>query len=126
MIRGSVHKRCQCRDAAGRRVKDCDRPHGSWGYTFDVGPRGAVLQPNRLHRRQVVRSGFASREAAEQALAGELSKLATGVWVDDRDLTLGWWLQTWLSLQVGAGRSVKTLANYHGHVRDVWTRWWTW
>ncbi len=69
----------------------------------------------------MVRSGFASREAAGQALAGELSLLATGVWVDDRDLTLGWWLQTWLSMQVEAGRSVKTLANYHGHVRDIWT-----
>ncbi len=69
----------------------------------------------------MVRSGFASREAAEQALAGELSRLATGVWVDDRDLTLGWWLQTWLGLQVEAERSVKTLANYHGHVRNVWT-----
>lgn len=43
-------------------------------------------------------------------LAGELSLLATGVWVDDRDLTLGWWLQTWLSMQVEAGRSVKTQA----------------
>ncbi|MFN0281759.1 MAG: hypothetical protein ACKVZ6_07280, partial [Kineosporiaceae bacterium] len=69
----------------------------------------------------MMRSGFASRDAAEKALAGELSRLATGVWVDDRDLTLGWWLQTWLSMQGEAGRSVKTLANYHGHVRDIWT-----
>lgn len=124
MIRGSVYKRCQCRDSAGRRVKDCGRPHGSWCYTFDVGPREAGLQQRRQHslpRRQVVRSGFASRAAAEAALAGELSRLATGVWVDDRDLTLGWWLQTWLDLQAEAGRSVKTLANYHGHVRDIWT-----
>ena len=43
------------------------------------------------------------------------------MWVDDRDLTLGWWLQTWLDLQAEAGRSVKTLANHHGHVRDIWT-----
>jgi len=76
VVRGSVYKRCQCRDGDGRRVKDCGRPHGSWGYTFDVGPRGAGL---RQRRRQVVRSGFASREAAGQALAGELSLLATGV-----------------------------------------------
>jgi integrase len=115
VVRGSVYKRCQCRDAAGRRVKDCERPHGSWGYTFDSGPRG--IAP----RRQVVRSGFGSRDAAEQALAGELSRLATGVWVDDRNLTLGWWLATWLSMQVEAGRAVKTMANYQGHVRDVWT-----
>jgi hypothetical protein len=68
----------------------------------------------------VVRSGFASRQAAELALAGELSLLAAGVWVDDRDLTVGSWLQTWLLLQEEAGRSPKTLANYCGHVRDVW------
>lgn len=117
MVRGSVYKRCQCRDGDGRRVKDCGRPHGSWGYTFDVGPRGAGL---RQRRRQVVRSGFASREAAGQALAGELSLLATGVWVDDRDLTLGWWLQTWLSMQVEAGRSVKTLANAK-HTERHWS-----
>ena len=41
--------------------------------------------------------------------------------MDDRNLTLGWWLQAWLNMQVEAGRSVKTIANYHGHVRDVWT-----
>jgi integrase len=68
----------------------------------------------------VVRSGFVSREAAEQALAGELSAVAAGVWVDDRDLTVGTWLRTWLRLLEQAGRSPKTLANYRGHVRDVW------
>ena len=115
LIRGSVYKRCQCRDVAGRRVRDCRRPHGSWGFTFDVGrDRGSG------RRRQVVRSGFASREAAELALAGELSAVAAGVWVDDRDLTVGTWLQTWLRLLEQAGRSPKTMANYRGHVRDVW------
>ena len=68
----------------------------------------------------MVRSGFASREAAEQALAGELSAVAAGVWVDDRDLTVGTWLQSWFRLLEQAGRSPKTLANYRGHLRDVW------
>ena len=72
-MRRSVYKRCQCRDVAGRRVRDCELAHGSWGYTFDVSPRGSVPRP------QAVRSGFGSRDAAEQALAGELSRLATGV-----------------------------------------------
>jgi hypothetical protein len=39
---------------------------------------------------------------------------------DDRSLTVGTWLQTWLTLLARAGRSPKTLANYRGHVRDVW------
>jgi integrase len=115
LIRGSVYKRCQCRDGAGRRVGDCDRPHGSWCFTFDAGRRGGAGR-----RRQVVRSGFVSRDAAEQALDGELSALAAGVWVDDRDLTVGSWLETWLRSLEQAGRSPKTMANYRGHVRDVW------
>ncbi len=115
MIKGSVYKRCQCRDAYGRRVDDCCRPHGSWGFTFDVG-----RESRSGRRRQVARSGFTSRQAAEGALSDELSRLAAGVWVDDRNLTLGSWLQTWLTLLERAGRSPKTLANYRGHVRDVW------
>jgi hypothetical protein len=86
------------------------------GLTFDVGGRAG----GSGRRRRVVRSGFTSREAAEEALAGELSAVAAGVWVDDRNLTVGTWLQTWLTLLAHAGRSPKTLANYRGHVRDVW------
>jgi integrase len=68
----------------------------------------------------VVRSGFASRAAAEQALEGELATLTAGVWVDDRNLRVGAWLETWVTSLEQAGRSPKTLANYRGHVRDVW------
>lgn len=53
-------------------------------------------------------------------MSDALALLTAGVWVDDRNLTLGSWLQTWLTLQEQAGRSPKTLANYRGHVRDVW------
>jgi hypothetical protein len=58
------------------------------------------------------RSGFGSRQAAEQALSDVLSRLAAGVWVDDRNLTLGSWLQTWLRQLEQAGRSPKTLSMY--------------
>jgi hypothetical protein len=68
-----------------------------------------------------VRSGFGSREAAREALAGELSALADGMWADDRSLTVAAWLQEWLTPQAARGSSPKTLANYRGHVRDVWT-----
>jgi len=115
LVKGSVYKRCQCRDVLGRRVGDCGLPHGSWGFTVDV-----ARDHRSGGRRQVARSGFGSRQAAEVALADALSLLAAGVWVDDRDLTLGSWLQTWLRLLAAAGRSPKTLANYRGHVRDVW------
>jgi hypothetical protein len=88
---------------------------GSWGFTVDV---GKDAQTGR--RRQVTRSGFGTRPAAEQALSDEVSRLRVGVWVDDRDLTVGSWLQIWLLLQERAGRSAKTLTNYRGHVRDAW------
>jgi hypothetical protein len=115
LIKGSVYKRCQCRDTHGRRVPDCAQPHGSWGFCFDIG-----RDHRSGRRRQVTRSGFITQEAAERALSDELTRVIAGVWVDDRNLTVGSWLQTWLAVQEQAGRSPKTLANYRGHVRDVW------
>jgi hypothetical protein len=40
-LRGSVYKRCQCRDESGRRIKSCRKAHGSWAFTMDAG-RDAV------------------------------------------------------------------------------------
>jgi hypothetical protein len=36
-MRGSVHKRCQCRDENGSEVKGCRKAHGSWAYVIDAG-----------------------------------------------------------------------------------------
>jgi integrase len=114
-LRGSVYKRCQCRDDHGRRIKGCRKAHGSWGYTIDAG-----RDPETARRRQVSRSGFSTRDLAEQAMTKEMSALDAGVWADDRALTVEAWLEQWLTETAARGVSPKTLANYRGHVRDVW------
>ena len=114
-MRGSIYKRCQCRDAEGRRVKNCRKAHGSWAFTIDAG-----RDPETSRRKQVVRSGFRTKDEAEEALTKELAAVDAGVWTDDRGVTLGAWLDQWLDELTARGRSPKTLANYRGHVRDVW------
>jgi len=49
-----------------------------------------------------------------------LHDLSRGVWADDQSMTLAQWLTTWLA-EIEQRRAVKTLANYRGHVRDVWS-----
>jgi len=114
-VRGSVFKRCQCRDANGKRIKNCRKPHGSWAFVVDAG-----TDPGTGKRRQVPRSGFKTKTEAEDALTAELAKLNAGTWTDDRRMTLGKWLDQWLAELVAAKRSVNTVKNYRGHVRDAW------
>jgi hypothetical protein len=71
-VRGSVFKRCQCRDASGKRIKNCRKPHGSWTFTVDAG-----RDPDTGKRRQVMRGRFRTRDAAEEALTKELAKWST-------------------------------------------------
>src|SRR4051794_17651680 len=113
-MRGSVSKRWQCRDGVGQRVKNCRKAHGSWSYTLDAG-----RDPATGKRRQIVRSGFRTRDLAETALTAELAKLAAGTWADDRSMTLGKWLDEWLDALVKAKKSVNTIKNHRGHIRDA-------
>lgn len=71
-------------------------------------------------RRQIPRSGFKTKTEAENALTDELSKLNAGTWTDDRNMTLDAWLDQWLAELIAAQRSVNTVKNYRGHVRDAW------
>jgi integrase len=108
MARGSVAKRCPCKLPKGQA---CRRPHGTWTVRVDVGGRPGS-------RRQIRRSGFASRNEAEAELSAILTGVDSGAWVDDRGMTLAQWLTQWLtSLR---DLEPKTLANYAGHVTDVW------
>ncbi|MEV0213552.1 tyrosine-type recombinase/integrase [Micromonospora sp. NPDC050695] len=114
-MRGSVFKRCQCRDANGKRTKSCRKPHGSWAFTVDAG-----RDPATGKRKQITRSGYRTRDTADAALTKELASLDAGTWLDDRGTTLGAWLDQWLDELTAAGRAVKTVANYRSHVRDAW------
>ncbi|MGH3657900.1 MAG: site-specific integrase, partial [Micromonosporaceae bacterium] len=70
MTDGSIYKRCTCKDADGRRLgAKCPKlrrtggawhpTHGSWGYQLELPP------PPGRGRRQLRRSGFTSRDAAQ-------------------------------------------------------------
>lgn len=114
MARGSVFKRCQCRDGQGRQVKGCRKDHGSWGFKIDAGD-----DPVTGRRKQVTRGGYRTKPEAQAAMTQLLNDLDRGTWVDDQSMTLGQWLDVWLD-ETSDRRSVKTMSNYRGHVRDVW------
>ncbi len=86
MAEGSLKKTCGCKDANGRRVgvgcPQLRRPsgswsptHGRWAYQLELPP-----QPGNTRRRQLRRSGFATRDdaAAELRDAQALLNLAGG------------------------------------------------
>ncbi|ROP30930.1 site-specific integrase [Couchioplanes caeruleus] len=114
-MRGSVFKRCQCRDDNGKRIKNCRKPHGSWSYTVDAG-----TDPATGKRRQTTRGGYKTKTEAEDALTEELGKLNAGTWTDDRRMTLGKWLDQWVESLIAAKKSPNTIKNYRGHIRDAW------
>ena len=114
MARGMVYKRCTCRDRRGRQVTSCRKDHGSWWFKLESTP-----DPTSGKRRQVARGGFRTRAEAEAAMTTTQRELDLGVWVDDGSMTVATWLAVWLEESSGR-RSVKTMANYRGHVRDLW------
>lgn len=93
-MRGSVYRRCGCRDANGRQLgRACpklgNKRHGSWAYVVDVGE----VEGKRQQRKC---GGFATKAEAEQAMRQVLGKAARGVSLDDR-ATTGEWLRYWLA-----------------------------
>ena len=100
-MRGSIRKRCQCRDEEDRPLKQCRKAHGSWSFVIDAG-----YDPGTGKRRQMRRSGFRTRDAANDAMTRELASLAAGTWTDDQGLRLDAWLDQWLAEIRGA----RTLA----------------
>lgn len=114
-MRGSVYKRCQCRDDHGRRVKGCRKAHGSWAFTIDAGK-----DPATGKRKQIVRSRFRTRDEAEEAMTKEMAALDAGTWTDDKSITVRDWLDAWLIEQTARGRAAKTLAGYRAHIENVW------
>jgi integrase len=115
MDRGSVFRRCGCRDQAagrllgGRCPRLSSRRHGTWYFSVELpSPAG--------ERRRVRRGGFASRAAAVAALealsgpspAGPAPGSAQG-------LRTGEWLERWLASRVSLRAS--TSRGYAAHVR---------
>jgi integrase len=112
-MRGSIRKRCQCRDTHGQQIKSCRKNHGSWSYTLDTG--------TGKQRKQITRSGYRTRDEAQEALTATLNAHNTGTWTNDTGLTVNDWLTQWLAEARRRGMSPKTIAGYHQHIRDTWS-----
>jgi hypothetical protein len=111
MDRGSVYRRCGCRDeATGRLLRArCpglrSREHGSWYFSADL-PSAAG------ERHRVRRGGFATRDAAAAALEAFASPTAG----PEPGLSTGEWLSRWLESRVSLRAS--TSRGYAAHVRS--------
>ena len=91
-MQGSVRKRCQCPvryDTRGRLLA-CTKPHGSWCFVTNI-PAAAGEA-----RKQVMRSGFATKKDAQDALAALLAEVAAGRYVAPSQRTLEVYLEQWL------------------------------
>jgi hypothetical protein len=114
-MRGSIYKRCTCRTADGKKVRNCRKQHGSWAFTVD-----ASTDPATGKRKQITRSGFRTKDEAEEELAAVLATVRAGSWTDGRGITVAEFLGRWLDEQAARGRAPKTLAGYRSHVELLW------
>src|SRR4051794_16382286 len=93
-MRGSVKRRCACRDELGRQLgQKCPKlkaaNHGRWQYAVELaGPAG-----KRLRYRK---GGFATKNEAEAALRALLARLDEGDEIDTRT-TVDAFITTWLA-----------------------------
>jgi integrase len=113
-VQGTTYKRCSCpvrRDRNGRRLA-CGKAHGSWTYHVDV------PATDGRQRRQVTKGGFATRKAAEAALAGFLGHAARGEVAVAGRRKVGDYLDEWLAgmrptLAVSAWTNYRSLLDLY-------------
>ncbi len=115
-MKGSVYKRCGCRDPqSGRKIgRSCPRldrsDHGAWWFLHDVPPG----QDGR--RRRTMGGPFPTRGIAETELAKALARLHTGGHTDtDRELTVARYLDDWMEGKVKLRASTRR--SYESHIR---------
>jgi len=69
-VSAHVYRRCGCRDEDGKQLgQSCpklkrDTKHGTWAFYWSHG-----TDPRTQKRRQFSRAGFATKKAAQSALA---------------------------------------------------------
>lgn len=94
MRTGVVAKRCSCGSFWRNGIRSCRRcgssRFASWGFYVDTHPKGAT------ERRKTVRSGFATKDAAERDLLNLLEAVETGTYIPPSKLTLERYLPSWL------------------------------
>jgi integrase len=92
-MKGTVTKRCPCpaKHNAKGKVLACDKRHGSWSIVADVG-----RDPQTGKRRQIRKSGYATRAEAEAALTVLLDAAGKGVVPARRNETFKSYADAWL------------------------------
>jgi integrase len=113
-VKGSVYKRCGCRDENGAKLQgDCPRlrstRHGTWYYQAELppGPDG--------RRRRSRQGGFATRREAEAALVDLLDRVQKRTHIAPARQTVGEYLEEWLAGK--ANLRPSTRRTYAEHVR---------
>jgi hypothetical protein len=89
MARGSVFRRCP-HGTPGKPA--CRQGHGSWWWRAE-----ASRDPDTGKRKQPAQGGYRTRDEAQDALNDFLTRLAGGTTADDKRLTVGQWLDLWLT-----------------------------
>lgn len=96
-MKGSVYRRCGCRDPETRRPlgQKCPdlrkRGHGGWYFRYD-----APALPGQTRRRPEF-GPFETKKRAEEELTAELARVGGGAPVTDRSLLVRDYLDTWLA-----------------------------
>ncbi|MGH9248815.1 MAG: tyrosine-type recombinase/integrase, partial [Acidimicrobiales bacterium] len=118
----SVFRRCGCRDPeTGRQHgKSCPKlsnpRHGSWSFVTDVPDMDGK-------RHQVKRGGYPTRKAALDAMGELADRARSGRRLQRRTgrLTLGEYLQDWITGKQADGLRPKTVENYRHHIATIYT-----
>ena len=96
-MKGSVYRRCGCREPGTRRPlgQQCPdlkkRGHGGWYFRYDA----PALQGQTRRRPEF--GPFETKKRAEEELAAELARVGGGAPVTDRSLLVRDYLDTWLA-----------------------------
>lgn len=114
---GSVRRVCACRDPHtgkqyGTRCPQLTNPHhGTWQYVTS-------LPAVHGKRRQLRKSGFATKREAQAALAAIVGQVTAGDYRDDDKQTLGTYLQSWIARQVEDGLRPSTERGYRSYITN--------
>lgn len=112
MRQGRVFKRCGKCNATikGRTCGKCGYDGWTWGFVVDVAPPGAK-------RRQRMRTGFATKPEALEAMAKLQADLARGTAVDPSRITVAEYLVGWLDTVRPPALRPGAWASCEEHVR---------